>query len=238
MSMYGDLLDKLDDSMYIKIQPGKPLHVRLLDHPWISQRSYTDQELDPTTGEIRQATRIVTQFHWPVWDYAQQRIRILSQGKSVFQQIANAHQAWPNGESMPSVFDLIITRTGTGRNDTEYTVSAIPQQGVMPTVRAADLPDMAKASQGIPIKQVLEGQRPQVLPPRAATGAAPQPKPPTHVQAAALAGPAEMAAPTMTEPMEDNREPTGDDILPDDDLNTGSRINLDEIPFNHAGEGR
>lgn len=210
MSMYGNILDKLDDSLFIKIEPGKPITLRLLDHPWISQKQFTDK----TTGEMR----IVTQFHWPVWDYSQQRVRVLSQGKSVFKQIASSTDTWPQGEDMPSPFDIYIKRTGTGQYDTEYTVSAVPQQGTMPAIAKADLPNMAEKSKGIPIQQILEGKKPQVL--TASVAQAKQSEPEESIGMRPLAG--------LNQP--DEREPEeGDTIITD--LDTANQINLDDIPF-------
>lgn len=196
MGMYGDLLNKIDDSQFMKIVPGKPAHVRLLGHPWISQKQFADG--------------ITTRFTWPVWDYTQNRVRVLALGKSVFKQIATTSDAWPAGESMPSPFDLIIKREGTGQYDTEYTVSAVPYGGAMPVVHSVDLPDMEKVSGGIPIQQVLEGKQPPVI---AANVQGAEPPRPTHTEAEAL--PAEAGADVL---------PTAEDV-------DKAKINLDDIPF-------
>lgn len=197
MGFYGDLLNKLDDSLYIKIGPGKPAQLRLMDHPWISQKSFTDNE----TGEVS----IRTQYHWPVWDYDQQRVRILTQGKTIFEEIAKNCEKWPQGEEMPSVFDVIIERKGTGKYDTKYMVTALPQRGTMPSIPQDQLPDMADKSKGIPIRQVLEGKTPPMV------GQGTQvPALPTHTDAAAL-----------------EKDVVITDI-PDDPL---SQIDVDKIPF-------
>ena len=133
-----------------------------------------------------------------------------TQSKSVFEQIANAHETWPQGEGMPSPFDLVIKRSGTGQFDTEYTVNAVPYSGSMPPVPTAELPDMEKHSKGIPIKQVLEGKRPAVI--QAGGNPAlpePEPKNPTHADAEKLE--------------------SGDVVIKD--LDTSQEVNLDEIPF-------
>lgn len=150
MGMYGDLLKKLDTGEFIKIEPGKPLRVRLLDHPYISQQLFPGAE------------SVSTRFAWPVWDYEQGRVRILQQGKSVFTEIATACETWPEGDQMPSVFDVVIVRRGTGKNDTEYSVQTVPHSGSMPSSGDLILPDMAARTNGIPVNQVLEGKQPEV----------------------------------------------------------------------------
>lgn len=220
MGMYGDALNKLDDSLYVKIEPGKPVTLRLLDHPWISQKQFVDQ----ATGE----SRIVTQFHWPVWDYAQNRVRVLTQGKSVFKEVANACDTWPAGETMPSPFDIIIKRTGTGRYDTEYSVTAVPYSGTMPRVAVADLPNMQEKSGGIPLKQVLEGKAAPVIAFKPKDGQAlPEPKRPTHDDAAALDAP----------PIDSREpEPEGTDTVITD-LDAETEIDFASIPDSDDDDG-
>lgn len=156
MGLYGDAMNKLDDGMFIsKIQPGKDLRVRLLDYPHIAQKQFTDGD-----GEVN----LATQFYWPVWDYEQSRVRILQQGKSVFTQIGKASEKWDRGEEFPSPFDIIIERTGTGKNDTRYVVTAVPHGEGM-DLKQTDpkyLPDMEKLSGGIPLKQIVAGEKPEV----------------------------------------------------------------------------
>lgn len=152
MSMYGDALNKLDDGQFVKIEPGRPVKLRLLDHPHVSLRQFDNGDT-------------ATRFSWPVWDYQQQRVRILEQGKSIFKGIASAIENWPQGETMPAPFDIVITRTGAGKNDTEYTVSAIPHAGTMPewSKIKADMPDMKEKSKGIPLKSIVDGYKPEVV---------------------------------------------------------------------------
>jgi hypothetical protein len=150
MGMYGDILNKLDTGQFVKLEPGKPMRLRILDHPHVSYRQF------------REGEQVTTRFSWPVWDYALKQVRILEQGKSVFKEIATAVETWPNGEVMPAPFDVVITRKGTGQFDTEYSVTPLPHDGSMPNSGQLDLPDMAEKTGGIPLKQVYEGQEPEV----------------------------------------------------------------------------
>jgi hypothetical protein len=194
MGMYGDLLNKLDDGQFVKIESGKAVRLRLLDHPHISQKEYTDQE----TGE----KSINTRFTWAVWDYEQSRVRILEQGKSVFKQIATAADTWPQGEDMPSPFDVVVKRNGSGRFDTEYVVAAVPHQGTMPQRSTLELPDIAAKSGGIPIQQVMQGKTPPL----------------------SLPGNKGMSA-THT----DAERPSDDVVI--QDLDTSQEVDLESIPF-------
>lgn len=203
MGKYGDLLNKIDTSEFIKIEPGRQYRFRLLSDPWISQQQFVDKG----TGE----SRIATRFSWPVYDYSQQRIRVLTQGKSVFEQIAGACEAWPQGDTMPSPFDVVIKRTGTGQFDTQYTVQAVPYGGDMPSIRSAELPNMAEKSKGIPVMQVLEGKSAPVIPATVPGVTPAAPANPTHRDAETL----------------DEREPAGEQVLTD--IPDGD-VDMDSIP--------
>lgn len=170
MGMYGDIRNKIDTNLFIKLKEGKT-RLRILDHPHIYQREFTDQQ----TGEVN----IGTKFLWPVYDYSQERVRLLDQGKQIFDQVADACEDWDGGDHMPAPFDIIITRTGTGKNDTDYSVTAVPHMGTMPA--GVDLKQLEGKLKGIPIQQVLEGKQPPVLDDGL------NKKTPTHADALAMA---------------------------------------------------
>ncbi len=52
MSRYGEAMNLLDTSKYVKLMPGVKPRLRLLDHPWVSTRQYQ------TGGDIK------TVFSW------------------------------------------------------------------------------------------------------------------------------------------------------------------------------
>lgn len=206
MGKYGDVLNKLDDGLYVKVQPGTPVRLRLLADPRISQQPFTDKQ----TGEVTISTR----FCWPVWDYAQQRVRILDQGKSVFKPIAAAAESW--GDTMPSLFDIEIRRTGVGKNGSEYTVVALQLMGTMPDMNSMEVPDgFMQRLKGTPMSQILQGEKPEYI------GAA-QPS----VDPMGLNAP----RPTHTVAPELHAVPDPEpDVIPTaDDVN---RFNVDDIPF-------
>lgn len=147
MGMYGKVLDTLDDGLFVKVEPGRPVKLRILDHPYVSTVKY-------------QSGDVATRFAWPVWDYQLEKVRILQQGKSIFKQIANQVENWPDGEAMPSPFDIVIAREGSGQYDTKYTVSAVPHAGTSPA--KPELPDMAEKTGGLPLREVAQGAKPEV----------------------------------------------------------------------------
>ena len=62
----------------------------------------------------------------------EQCVRVLKCGVKVFRQILDLDQdhsgGWGDITNLEKGFDLRITRTGTGRNDTEYVVKGVPKQ--------------------------------------------------------------------------------------------------------------
>ncbi|GAB3068018.1 hypothetical protein [Pedococcus soli] len=108
---------------------------------------------------------VSTRFSWPVWDYNLSKVRILEQGKGIFKDIAAIVESWPDGAAMPAPFDVKIVRQGTGQFDTKYTVTGVPQGGTMPLMKDLkdQLPDMAERSKGLPLKEIVAGQQPDVV---------------------------------------------------------------------------
>lgn len=195
MGKYGDMVNSLDTGQIVKINPGTPVRLRILADPYVSQPQFKD-------GSVS------LKFSWPVWDYRQSRVRILNLGKSVFDQIANSTENWPEGETMPSPFDVVITRKGAGPTDTTYTVAAVPASGTMPA--KYEVPDMVDFTKGMgrSFDQVHAGELPPVY--SIETG---------EITAGGSAKAIEGGEQTSRER---DAIPTADDV---------DNINIDDIPF-------
>src|SRR5271166_1645697 len=155
MGMYGDALKKLDTGQYVKLEAGQSKTLRILDHPYVATKAWDDN--------------ISNRFFWIVWDYDMQTVRILEQGKSVFDQVAKLVEKWPDGERMPSPFDIDIEREGGGQFDTKYFVNGVPQRGTMPS--SAGLRDQIESTRAniiqknraIGLKDIIGGAKPEVI---------------------------------------------------------------------------
>jgi hypothetical protein len=207
MSMYGDALKKLDTGQYIKLTAGQNKTLKILDHPYVATKAWEDN--------------VSNRFYWLVWDYDMQSVRILEQGKSVFDQIARIIEKYPNGEQMPSAFDINIEREGGGQNDTKYFVTPFPTSGEMPDIKQLiNKTDelrhtLREKNKAISLKDIIAGAKPEVITAGTAAPALPEPKRPTHADAEAL---------------DAQRQPKGEDVVIED-LDTDKNIDLDEIPF-------
>lgn len=151
MSLYGDVKDIIDadSSEYVKIQSGKKVRVRAIDHPYISMRQFSAGD-KPTM-----------RFTWPVWDYEANRVKLLEQGGMVYTQIAAIVDEY--GEDMPMKADLVISRTGDGKENTRYNVVAGPVKEDLPENVHELMPAMAEAVPGgVPLAKYRDGERPVV----------------------------------------------------------------------------
>lgn len=205
MGMYGDVSAKLDTGLIIKLDPGKLVRVRLLDHAWIAQPQFDDG--------------VAVQYFWPVWDYTQSRPRVLRAGKSIFDQLGGVIEMWDgDGYELPSPFDLKIMRTGTGQQDTKYQVNGVPQIGTMPPSNTINAPDMTDVAYGhaIPMARVLDGETPPIYLPK--TGEI-------------VAGSDVLPAAGSTAALVSDQGRQRDVIPTVDDVDTDNPINLDDLPF-------
>jgi len=87
MGRYSKALDQMDSGVFISLVPSEPKRLRILDDPLVQNTQY----LDPKTGKYGEPR---TSFAWPVWDYDQQKARILRKGASVLKQIDDVIDAW------------------------------------------------------------------------------------------------------------------------------------------------
>ena len=133
---------------YIKLQPGSKTRLRILAHPYVSMKQFK------AGGEI------ATRFHWPVWDYSANKVKILEQGPSVFNLIADVVSEY--GEEVPMECDIVLGRTGDGLN-TRYSVVPGKVQSELPKEAAEQFPNLAEEVKGgVPLRKFAEGEKPEL----------------------------------------------------------------------------
>lgn len=101
--------------MYLKLQDGDSVKLRIASDPAISSKEFTNQE----TGEVSVSTR----YAWTIWNRNEDKAQVFEAGKSIFNQLADLIEEW--GE--PTSFDVTIKRTGSGLTDTRYSVTPSPK---------------------------------------------------------------------------------------------------------------
>jgi hypothetical protein len=159
----GDAAKKINPSsgMFIKFTDGAEFTVRLLSDPWIRSTRYEDTKKLDENGQP--TITVKTNFVWPVWDYADESVRILEQGASVANQIDAIDDKWKNNGAMPPNYDLNISAKGE-MLQRRYTVVPMPQQGTMPVSSSLQMPDYTRQpfADAIPLKDFLAGTEPEV----------------------------------------------------------------------------
>lgn len=105
MSIYNDHKPEQGDGLYLKLKDGDRVKLRIASEP---------------AGSIYKAGDRL-RYSWVVFNRDKERAQVYSAGISVYSQIADLVEEW--GE--PTDFDIIIKRTGSGMNDTSYSVTPV-----------------------------------------------------------------------------------------------------------------
>lgn len=100
--------------MYLKLQDGESVKLRITSEPAIFTQEFTNQD----TGE----TSVSTRYAWVIWNRNEKKAQVFQGGKSIFNQLADLVEDW--GE--PTTFDVTVKRSGTAL-DTRYSVTPAPK---------------------------------------------------------------------------------------------------------------
>lgn len=90
---------------YLKLKDGDKVKLRIASEPAISVYKAGDR----------------FRYNWIIWNREDKKAQIYSAGVSVFKQIAALTEDW----GLPTEFDIRISRSGSGMNDTEYIVTPV-----------------------------------------------------------------------------------------------------------------
>lgn len=192
--------------LFIKFQDGDKLRMRILSEPRVRATHYSDDK-EPTFDYL-----------FEVYDYANDKVRLLSQGVAGAEAIDEMNDEW--GEEYPAKYDLTIKATGAGKGGRKYTRTSSPHQGTTPAASSLERIDWAKAAPGsITITQHDSGMEPEIIE-RQSAGSPEDAKPPTKEQYAAARAEEEAA-------INANRD-SEDTVITE--VPEGN-INLDDIPF-------
>ena len=101
------------DNLFLKLKAGDSVKMRIGTDPAIYEQTFTDEE-----GKITISTR----YAWGVWNLNEEKAQVFSQGKSVFNQLADLVEEW--GE--PTEFAVTVKRTGE-MLETRYSVTPAPK---------------------------------------------------------------------------------------------------------------
>lgn len=135
---------KLGSELFVTLQAGKKVRLRILDYPFVSTAQYANSD------------KLSTKFTFEVYDYETKTTRLLSKGVSIFNQIRAIIEEY--GEAFPMDCDIIITTEGAELN-TKYTVVAGRVQEELPeSLERIDVPEKVRGA--ISLRDFVNGKKP------------------------------------------------------------------------------
>lgn len=120
-----------DNDLYLKLKDGDRVKMRITSEPAISVFKPGDKP----------------RYSWVVWNREANKAQVYSAGISVYTAIADLTEEW--GE--PVEFDIVIKRTGSGMNDTSYSVTPVKKSDEL---TAAELEEVEK----VDLLQAIKGK--------------------------------------------------------------------------------
>lgn len=129
MSIYQDYKPG-GSSEYLKLKDGDKVKLRICSEPAISVYREGDKP----------------RYSWAVWNRDEKKPQVYTAGISVYRQIADLTDEWGD----PQDFDITIKRTGSGLQDTEYSVVPVKTSSDLTDDEQAQIDevDLLKASKG------------------------------------------------------------------------------------------
>lgn len=102
MSVYDQHRPQGSNDLYLKLKDGDKVKLRIASAPVITVYREGDKP----------------RYAWIVWNRDDEKAQVFAAGVSVYSQIANLVEEWGD----PTTFDVRISRTGSGLQDTVYSV--------------------------------------------------------------------------------------------------------------------
>lgn len=112
MSIYDTHKPESSSGIYLKIDDGQSVRIRIASEPVIYNAESQDGKLS-------------TRYAWIVWNQDEQKAQILQQSATFFRSIAGLAQDSEWGD--PTTYDIKIKREGTGL-DTRYSINPSPNR--------------------------------------------------------------------------------------------------------------
>jgi hypothetical protein len=119
-----------DDGLYLKLKDGDRVKMRIASEPAITVYKEGDRP----------------RYAWTIWNQDKKKAQVYNAGVSIYTQIADLTEEWGN----PEDFDITIKRTGSGLQDTEYSVIPVPKSVPLTKEQLAEVAkvDLLQATKG------------------------------------------------------------------------------------------
>lgn len=130
MSIYQQHQPQGGNDLYLKLKDGDKVKLRIASEPAITVFKEGDKP----------------RYNWIVWNRELSKPQVYGAGVSVYGQIADLVEEW--GE--PTEFDITIKRTGSGMQDTEYSVVPVKTSAELTKTQQEEVDkiDLPKACKG------------------------------------------------------------------------------------------
>jgi hypothetical protein len=151
MSKYDGIMSKVPGGtkLIMEFREGHDALIRILDDPWVTITKFDGNPVP------------AVQYTWLVWDYEQQRVRLMRKSQNVFEQFVDIVQDWT--DEMPMTCDIRVKAEKSGDFVT-FNLKPSPQRGTMPPSNQLEYPDIEMYKRGSrTIEQIQAGQLPPIL---------------------------------------------------------------------------
>lgn len=148
MNIYSKHRPGSSDELYLKLKDGDKVKLRIASEPACS--TYDGVKL---------------RYAWIVWNRDKDKPQVFSFGISIYNQVADLIDEWGS----PDEFDISIKRTGSGLQDTEYSVVPVKTSTDLTAAQLAEVEkiDLPQAIKG---KWLSEYEEDRVMPETIETG--------------------------------------------------------------------
>lgn len=111
---------------YLRLKDGDNIKVRIFGTPVVFQNDYNGQ--------------ISTKFAYVVWNYQEEKAQVFQFGKKIAGYLDDLadNEDWGDVTS----YDIRVGRTGSGLNDTEYSVQPSPKSEPLTEAQLTELKDL------------------------------------------------------------------------------------------------
>jgi hypothetical protein len=111
---------------YLRLKDGDNVKVRIFGEPVVFQNDYNGQ--------------LSTKFAYVVWNYEQETAQVFQFGKKIAGYLDDLADNEDWGDV--TTYDIRLGRTGSGLNDTEYSVQPSPKSQPLTEEQKAELADL------------------------------------------------------------------------------------------------
>lgn len=146
MSIYQDHRPGNTDDLFLKLLDGDKVKGRIVSEPAISV--YTEGQRPRYSWVFFTRDKNGKPVNKP---------QILTKGISIYNQIADLVEDWGD----PNTFDITIKRTGSGLNDTEYSVVPVKESATISKVQQEEIDkiDLPGAIKGKWLREFMQDDR-------------------------------------------------------------------------------